>query len=192
MGVFVDSAGAVAASGPGLAAPITKTVMIGATNARLDFVLPAPGHWDSLPAGSSYLSAATGADGRIYVTGTPNTNPQFSAPFGGAAVFDPPSNQWTTLPDQPALANEVAAASADDWRIYAIGGLVAPPGSCSAYDTAIAAVSAFSPAADASQSVPDEPTLRAGAIAVTTSDGRMLVAGGHQINPTNGNQSARG
>jgi uncharacterized protein YkwD len=160
----------VTASAPELSVPITKSVTIGSTNVKLDFVVPTPGQWSALPSMpvTGADSAATGSDGRIYA---------LSPVDGGMqAVVDPTSNQWTSLPYTPSSAQFVAAAAGGDGRIYAIGGT--PPFGSGTF-TATAKVNAWSPSAGAWQSVPDEPKARAGADAVMGIDGRIYVFGGY-------------
>jgi hypothetical protein len=70
----------------------------------------------------AWCSAATGPDGKLYFFGGGNT-------LGGAAThastmaFDPKTNQWSALPDEPTQRNMAGAATGTDGRIYVIGGV---------------------------------------------------------------------
>ncbi|MBS1824016.1 MAG: hypothetical protein JST93_01725 [Acidobacteria bacterium] len=72
-----------------------------------------------LPATRYFHAAATGPDGRMYVTGgVLQGNPK---PSGSVSQFDPATGQWSAAPGMGPRARH-AAVTGCDGRIYVIGG----------------------------------------------------------------------
>jgi Kelch motif protein/IPT/TIG domain-containing protein len=134
----------------------------------------------AMPEPRSYVAAATGTDGLIYVVGGyDGTNP-----INTAQVYNPTTNAWATSKTSAMSSARFAlvAAGGGDGRIYAIGGLTAFTGV-----TPLASVEAYTPATDKWATVAPLPTPLAYAGAAVGSDGRIYVAGGSNnmsFNPT--------
>ena len=73
-----------------------------------------------MPVAGWSLSAVTGADGDIYVTG--GTTGFGTAPFSQTWKYSPATNTWARLADMGMARAGLASARAADGRIYALGG----------------------------------------------------------------------
>src|SRR5437899_12959302 len=95
-------------------------------------------------------AATTGREGRIYVIGGfANGNEQLS----NAEAYDPETDTWSSLAPLPApRAGKLAAVTAPDGRIYAIGGITGV--------TTGATVDVYDPCSDAWTAVASMPTPR--------------------------------
>jgi N-acetylneuraminic acid mutarotase len=133
---------------------------------------PTTRSWKELAAMpvSGVVAAAAGTDGKIYV---------FDGPSGTWA-YDPTGDSWTRLPDSPSSSQGIhvaAAATGPDSKIYLFGG-----GNSYGYGGATA--EAYDPATQTWATLPDMPVPRAGANAVTGTDGCIYVLGGQTASST--------
>jgi len=139
------------------------------------------------------LSAALGADGRIYVFGgcacggnRPKTddpevqrrNREEEARESKRSVaipeaYDPETDTWQDLAPMPTPRQFTAAARGADGRIYVIGGTVRHGGAGS-----VGTVEIYDPATDTWAAGPPLRTPRQGHTATATADGRIYVIGG--------------
>jgi N-acetylneuraminic acid mutarotase len=92
---------------------------------------PQTNSWTALPSIPLTLerpAAATGLDGRIYVLGGTTEVPLTGAMALTNAVeaYSPWDRRWTRLAPMPTARAELAAVTAPDGRIYAIGGATYP------------------------------------------------------------------
>lgn len=120
----------------------------------------------SMPTARAELAAATGPDGRIYALGGLWQNGQFlgDRAFATVEVYTPATDSWATAASMPAPNVGLAATTAPDGRIYAIGG-------------SAGAANVYTPATNQWASAP--PLLSPGASAVVTGpDGRIYALGG--------------
>jgi N-acetylneuraminic acid mutarotase len=85
---------------------------------------PGPGAlWQpvaSMPTPRSFLGAATGKDGKIYVVG--GSNASNSCNLNVLEIYDPATNQWTTGAPMPTPRCSMGVARGGDGKIYVIGG----------------------------------------------------------------------
>lgn len=98
----------------------------GAALSDVDELDPATGTWRkvaSLPAPRTGLAAAADCKGTIYALGGhgPSTS-QGGTTEGSLFEYDPGSDSWTSLAPMPMPRANLAAAGANDGRIYALGG----------------------------------------------------------------------
>jgi uncharacterized protein YkwD len=142
----------------------------GGFSTEVDVYTPATGTWGSaapLPQ-VPVVAAVSGADGKIYGLGEPNT----------VNVYDPAADRWTTLTSDPVpgTLDEVEVAGGPDGKIYVFGGQDATNFPL----TTLATVRVFDPAAAAGQrwsTLPDMPIARAGGTAVLGPDGNIYLLG---------------
>jgi hypothetical protein len=71
-----------------------------------------------MPTARYSLSAAAGADGRIYAIG--GNNVVFN--LWAAEAYTPSTDSWVAVPNMPTVRTSLAAATGADGRIYVIGG----------------------------------------------------------------------
>src|SRR6266542_1410163 len=126
----------------------------------------------SMNTGRSAHGLTVAADGRVFV-------------FGGSAgsigstasveFFRPGQVGWTTAAPLALARDWLAAATAPDGRLYAIGGNGEGPGS----EQAFGEVEIYAPADDKWTAGPPLPTPRYGLGAVTGADGNIYVIGGN-------------
>jgi kelch-like protein 17 (actinfilin)/kelch-like protein 20 len=136
-----------------------------------------PGVPADTTCGRAFFGAATGADGRVYVTGGS------AAPYGAATAcgatyldltqaYDPQTDTWTTLAPMPTPRAFLAVTAGKDGRIYAIGGQSA------GQDTSHV-VEAYNPATNSWATLAPMPTARHSLAAATGDDGRIYAFGGY-------------
>ncbi len=126
--------------------------------------------WSSgpaLPGGGVENPATAVLDGRLYVFG--GSTAAFSGASGNAAVYDPGTNAWTSLPAMP-VARGGATAQVDNGAIYVIGGLGADGAS-------LATTSVFTPGPGTWTSGPTMATARDNPASAVL-DGTVYVFGG--------------
>lgn len=107
--------------------------------------------------------AASGDDGRIYVSGTRSV-----AGTTAVEAYDPRTRTWTTLPGFATARRRFAMASGPDSRIYVLGGI-------DAAGLITNAVEAWAPGTGTWAPVASMPTARAAFPAVSAADGRLYV-----------------
>lgn len=121
------------------------------------------------------LSAATGADGRIYVFGGQNFSTSESL---GAEAYDPATDAWSSIAD-PGLLFLAGVARGGDGRIYLAGGTTDEFGT--------KRVLAYDPRSGTYETVAHMHHGRFGPAAATGPDGKVYVIGGldPEVGPTN-------
>ena len=152
---------------------------VGAFLSSVVALTPGSQQWVSvagMPTGRQLPGATTGSDGRIYVVGGHNFVGGIENVLDVLEIYDPATNQWAQGAPMPTARYDVAVATADDGRIYAIGGLAG--GGLHPLDV----VEAYSPATNSWAAVaPIHAPLRALADAVTGPDGRVYLCGGCEL-----------
>jgi Kelch motif protein len=136
-------------------------ILFGVTNVA---TAAAPNSWMTVAPMHAYRfapAAATGPDGRIFVTGgsdSPSTE-----------GYDPTTNTWATLAPMPTFRFALAAATGPDGRIFAIGGnATSRLNTVEAYDFVTNTWTTMAPM----------PTARDSLAAATGPDGRIYAIGG--------------
>jgi glucose/arabinose dehydrogenase/N-acetylneuraminic acid mutarotase len=133
---------------------------------------PQADSWSSaapLPDGYAAVEnpAAVAFDGKLYAFGG-STQP-FTGQVASAAVYDPGTNQWTSLPDM-ATPRGGAGAAVVDGKIYVVGGM-GPDGA------SLASVEVFDPATRTWSVAPSMATRRDNP-AAAGANGKLYVFGG--------------
>ncbi|MBV9848563.1 MAG: hypothetical protein JO250_02630 [Armatimonadetes bacterium] len=85
---------------------------------------PATNTWSTkapMPTARSAMAAETGADGRIYVYGGYNPNPELSN-LAVTEIYDPRTDTWASGPSLVFWQSYFAGAAGRDGRLYAIAG----------------------------------------------------------------------
>ncbi len=111
---------------------------------------------------AAWVAGATGTDGRIYAVGT-------DAKTSYAAVYDPGTNRWTSLPPMP-TRRVPALVTLPGNRIAAIGGFIG--------GVVLSTVEIFDVGLNRWSTGPSLPEPRYGHGVASTSDGRVFVVGG--------------
>lgn len=113
-------------------------------------------------------AAAVLPDGRIYAI-SGQTALGGGSIVAGVEVYTPSTNTWASAANIPTPRSGLAAATASDGRIYAIGGDV--------NGTKTAVVEAYSPVTNTWVAVASMPVARSGHGAAVGADGRIYVTG---------------
>jgi N-acetylneuraminic acid mutarotase len=152
---------------------------IGGSNAGGDFntveaYTPATNSWATVAPMSTarnVLAAITGPDGHIYAVGGDTCS---GCGYGGysnvAEAYTPATNSWATVASMPTPRYGLAAATAPDGRIYAIGG------DDGGY---YGDVAAYTPGTNSWATVASMPTARYSLAAATGHDGHIYAIGGY-------------
>lgn len=126
----------------------------------------------SLPLPLEYLALVTGSDGRIYAIGGFNDTGTGTKPASSLVLaYTPSTDHWDQVASLPTARGELAAVTAGDGKIYAIGGDDGP-------STTLATVEAYAPSTNSWAMLPDGPTRRSAFAAALGPDGRIYTLGG--------------
>ncbi|MCY2987413.1 MAG: PKD domain-containing protein [Planctomycetota bacterium] len=140
---------------------------------------PSRDRWDTagtvapVPGGWFYRAIAAGADGKIYAFGGINPNPAFGI-TNAVDAYDPVSNTWSAVAPMNTARFGLAAATAPDGMIYAIGGYNRADGIGGVVDT----VERFDPIGNSWSTVASMSMPRYNLAAATGADGRIYAIGG--------------
>jgi N-acetylneuraminic acid mutarotase len=122
-----------------------------------------------MPTPRSFMGAATGKDGKIYVVG--GSNASHNCSLNVLEIYNPATNQWTTGAPMPTPRCTMGVARGGDGRIYAIGGATSTGGGLNV-------VEAYSPAKDSWVRRAPLPTRRSNLSAAANGAGLIYAIGG--------------
>src|SRR5262249_9236911 len=128
----------------------------------------------SMPTARYSLAVAAGLDGRIFaIGGAAEYSPvRRSSYFQTVEAYNPTSQTWTAVAPMPTARGGLAAATARDGRIFAVGGLVDPN------TQVVSTVEIYSPLDNSWAVGPSMLTPRYGPCAAAGFDGKIYVFGG--------------
>jgi N-acetylneuraminic acid mutarotase len=138
---------------------------------------PGAGRWVEvapMPTARQSPAAATGLDGRIYVAGGSTVLNFAVNPLNALEIYNPWTGQWTFGAPMPTPRYDAGMATANDGRIFVIGGMTV--------DAISSVVEVYTPSTNTwTAAAPVPPPQRAIADAVTGPDGRIYLIGGCEI-----------
>ena len=128
----------------------------------------------SMPTPSSYLTAAAGANGLLYVFGGTNNNN--STTLNTVQGYNPSTNTWTTEAPMPTANAYAAAVAGGNGLIYVFGGFNPSVGG------ALNTVQVYNPATNTWTTAASMPTAVYGEGAAVGANGLLYVFGGNGLN----------
>jgi N-acetylneuraminic acid mutarotase len=126
-----------------------------------------------MPTARWALTAATGADGRIYAMGGSN-----GGLLASVDVFNPSNNTWASAHPMPTARDFLAAVTSGDGRIYALGGYNGDPNTPGGRGR-LTTVEAYTSGTDSWATLASLPGPRDNFAAVIAGNGRVFVVGGY-------------
>ncbi len=133
---------------------------------------PATNSWASkapMPTARVSLAVASAANGKIYAIGGFNFSGGALTTLGTVEEYDPATNSWATKAPMPSPRNSLAAATATNGKIYAIGG---------GGHGIVGTVEEYDPASNIWASKSPLPTARAFLGAAAAANGKLYAIGG--------------
>ena len=147
----------------------------GVRHSTVEAYNPSTRIWEAvaaLPALRSDVGAARCPDGRIVVIGGLSGGPR-SAISTSVEAYDPVMNRWTSLAPMPHPRRGAGVTTAEDGRIFVIGGWLGPNG------TPTDLVEVYDPQRGTWSEAPAMPTARSWLAAARGKRGRIYAIGGH-------------